>query len=536
MDDLRNRSVRFLKALPVAHRIGIAAAGVGLVMATMVFASWVTAPTMTVLATGLGDGDLAAVLDELEVAGVPYEIGGGGSTVMVPRDQLYTTRAQMAQNGVAAAPTGQGWELLDEQGLAVSQSRQDIDFQRALSGELQRTLSAMDGVRAATVHLVLPEDRLFTEQQDATTASVLVDTARPLNDGEVEAITFLVASAVEGLSANEITVADASGEVLHAPGDELGNAAMGKQLQQVREYEQALAADVQGLLLQATGSAASVVVRAQLDFDRSTIETQTYDPESQVAGNEQLKEEDWQGAAPDADGVVGVDGGPLLEGQGEGGEYTRNEQLTEYLVDSTVQRIEAAPGRVQGISVAIVMDDGTQTGVVVPEAGDVEQLVVAALGMQEARGDQVAITAVPFPDADEAAPGPTPADEMLSAAPQVGAVLVLLLVAAWLFLMARRRDDEKAGTSVLPSDLGDMDVDGLTALLRERAAVVDAEPEAERVLAAEPPPTPDIGGRKSRFVPPEPPDDTARREVEQLVEKQPEEIANLLRGWLADAS
>lgn len=538
MDDLRDRVQGFLGALPVAHRIGLGAAGIGLIMASVVFLSWVTAPTMTVLSSGLNADDLAAVIDELEVVGVPYEIGAGGTTVMVPQDTLYATRARMAQSGVVAGVDGEGWELLDNQGIAVSQDRQDIDFQRALSGELQRTLSAMDGVRAATVHLVLPEDRLFTEQQEPTTASVLVDTARPLGDAEVEAITFLVASAVEGLTTNEITVADASGVVLHAPGDATGSSLMGKQLQQAREFEQSLAADVRGLLLQATGSTASVVVRAQMDFDTTTIETQSYDPETQVVDSEQLKDETWEGASPDVEGIVGVDGGPLPdEAANGGGTYDSSEQLTDYLVGSTVQRTEAAPGRVDGMSVAIVMDDGSLTGATVPDAGQVESLVAAALGLDLIRGDQVAITTVPFPEAPEAAPTAAAAADMLAMAPQVAGGVVLLLVAVWLFLMSRRRDDQGAPGTELTAPGAGLSQDDLQLLLQaSRSDDPDVAARAERVLVAEARPTGDIPARKTKFVPPEPPDDTARREVEHLVETQPEEIANLLRGWLADAT
>ena len=507
--ELRDRLMTTLRALPLAHRIGAGAALVAVLMLGVVFLQWVSAPSYTVLTSGLDDAAVARVVDQLEADGVPYQIGNGGGTILVPRDRLYQTRASLAGAGVAARTAPQGYELLDGQGLTVSDFRQRVDYQRALEGELARTLMAMDGIRTATVHLVVPQEQLFTERQQAPTASVLLDTVRTLTASEVEAVTFLVASSVEGLEAGGITVADAAGTVLHAPGDAgVPGAMASRQLRQTREYEAALAADITALLQRATGSPASVVVRATMNYDESESETETFVPDSQVALREQTLNEEFEGNGTMPAGAVGVDGGPLGSGDGES-TYTRDEVLREFGVDRTITRTTQAPGRVERLSVAIVMDDGTATGAAEPNIREVETLVAAAVGLDDERGDSVAVSAVPFPAPADTEPGGQAMAEMLDRVPQLIALLVLVVVAVGLFLMTRRR--------------GETDLPALAAPAPTTPVidVVDHEP----VAAVEP---------VARRPAPSPPDDQLKREVTELVERQPEEIATLLRGWLAD--
>lgn len=508
--ELKDRLLHTWQALPLAHRIGAGAALAGLLMAAVLFVQWVSTPSYTVLASGLDDGGVARVVDQLEADGVPYEIGNGGSTVLVPRNQLYTTRASLAQAGIANESAPVGYELLDDQGLTVSDFRQQVDYQRALEGELARTLMAMDGIRSATVHLVLPEEQLFTENQKAASASVLVDTARTLTATEIEAVTFLVASSVEGLETGGITVADASGAVLHAPGDgSVPGGVASRQLRETREFESALAGDITQLLARATGSPASVVVRATLDFDETSTEIETFDQDSQVALREQTTTETFEGEGAGPSGTVGVDGGPTATGAGES-TYERDEVLREYGVNRTVTTTTEAPGQVEKMSVAIVMDDGTATGATVPDAGEVETLVAAAVGLDAERGDSVAVSAVPFPEVEDATDGGAAMDAMLDRIPQLIALVVLVVVAVGLFLMTRRRSDAEPLAPALsrPERQGPV------------IEVDDREPEPVAVAAERPRP---IG-----------PDDHLKREVTELVERQPEEIATLLRGWLAD--
>lgn len=488
--ELKDRLLGLARSLPPAQRVGIAVAAVVLVMAAVPFFRWVTTPSYTLLYGGLEDAEIAEVVTELEARSVPFQLEG--SRVLVPQDRIHRVRADLAEAGVSGSPSVPGYELLDEQALGVSDFRQRVDLQRAVEGELARTLTAMDAIETANVRLVLPEDSLFTEQQSPATASVLVRPRGQLDEGQVQSITLLVSSAVEGLDPDQITVANTDGSVLHAPGDGSTSGLGDRNQRRTRDFEQALGADLSALLQRATGSNASVVVRASLDFDETETQTETYDDEG-VALREQASEERYEGNAPQVGGIVGVDGGPAA-GQGGEGSYESEDVTREYGVDRTTTRTVRAPGTVEDLSVALVVDDEA----VVTDA-ELEELVTAAAGLDPERGDTVAISRVPAMEVEEA----PPAEEagLMDQLQRIVALAVLVLIALGLFLMSRRRREPEVAEKVVP-------------------AQVRPSPEVE--AHAPEPPAEELANSR------------VRDEVAELVERQPEEIASLLRGWLAD--
>ncbi len=498
--------------LPLAQQIVVGAAVALVVMGGFLFFRWVSEPSYTVLYTNLDDQTLAAVVEELERADIPYRIEGGGSRVLVPRAQVYEARAGLAAAGVRSEVVPQGYERLDEQGLNVSEFMQDVNYQRALEGELARTLMAMEDIGAATVHLVMPERALFAADEEPPSASVLVDPIRPLDDRQVETIVYLVAGSVEGLTPENVTVADVQGTVLHAVGDLAGTTAItSRNLRMTREYEAALAADVQRLLTSVLGAGrSSVVVRATLDFDEVATERERYEPDSAVALRESVTTESFDGTGTPPGGTVGVDGAPQPPEDAEAYTYDRNETVREYGVDRTVTREVSAPGVVEGLSAAVLVDDGSLTGAAAPDAAEIERIVAAALGIDEARGDEVAVSLVAFPAVDDAEAEPEPpgtALDPLSLAHQAVGGLVLLAVVVTLLLMARSANKKV----VTPIDVGSVNA----GLPGGDGAGGAGEPtgSAEVPAAA-------LAGVQS--------------DVMDLVQRQPEEIAVLLRGWLAD--
>jgi flagellar M-ring protein FliF len=186
-------------------------------MAAVPFVQWVTTPQLHLLYAGLDDRRARQVTTELEgSAGVPYQLEG--SRVLVPQDQLHRVRANLAQAGVSATPTVPGYELLDEQALGVSDFRQRVDLQRAVEGELSRTLRRWTPSSPRPSGWCSPRSRCSPSSADP---GHRVGAVRPTRSstGQIEAITLLVSSAVEGLETDQITVADTAGQVLHAPGD-----------------------------------------------------------------------------------------------------------------------------------------------------------------------------------------------------------------------------------------------------------------------------------------------------------------------------
>ncbi len=487
---------RIFSELTIAQRAGVAAAGIVVLLAAVAFVSWVSTPSYTVLYSNIDETQLAQVIDALEADSVPYKLEAGGRRVLVPRNQVYKVRASLASSGIQGAVVPKGYELLDEQGLSVSDFRQRVDYQRALEGELARTLGALETVRSATVRLVIPEEALFAENQKPVQASVLIDPAGPVSQGDVDAITFLVASSVEGLEPDQVTVATTDGEVLAAAGVDGSPGVGNSQLRMTREFETTVAGDVQAMLASLLGPGrSSVVVRAVLNFDEKTVEAETYTPESATPLREQLIDETMTGAGAAPVGTVGVDGSPLpTDGDGSY-EYRRNEQTREYGIDRVVTRSVQAPGSIERLSVAVVVDDGSLTGSPAPDTAEIENLVAAAIGLDPARGDTIEVSAAAFPAPAGDITDPQATDAQSSSVmdliPNVAGALVLLLVGLALFLQSRGGKHEVQVAAWSPDALPGGDQNDLAL------------------------------------------DDMAT-DVLALVDRQPEEIATLLRSWLAD--
>ena len=171
---------------------------------------------MTALYTDLNATDAASVVDALAARGVAYDLTDAGKTVLVPKDEVYDLRVALAGDGLPTS--NEGYALLDNQGITTSEFRQRIDYQRALEGELAKTLSALESVQSASVHLALPDDSVFVDEPATPTASVLVNTGgmSSISSGEVEAIVHLVASSVKDMKPEGVTVIDSNGTVLSA--------------------------------------------------------------------------------------------------------------------------------------------------------------------------------------------------------------------------------------------------------------------------------------------------------------------------------
>lgn len=502
MDSIR----RTFRDLNMSQRVSMGAAVVIVVIAGAVFLRWVSAPTFTVLYSDIDQSQLSEVIDNLEANNVTYQLEGGGSRVLVPQADVYRLRAQLSSEGIQGSVVPKGYELLDSQGLSVSDFRQKVDYQRALEGELSRTLNAMTGIDAATVHLVLPEEALFAENQEPVTASVLVDPNGTITESDVEAITFMVSSSVEGLIPQQVTVASTDGTMLHAAGEESGIGLGNAQLRMTADFEDSLARDINSMLVSVLGAGrASVVVRAELDFDETSTESEIYSPDSQIAVREQTIDEQYNGAGESPIGSVGIDGEAIEVDADDGYEYSRNEATTEFGVDRVVTKTLESPGAIQRLSVAVVVDDGQITGATAPDLNTIDGLITAAAGIDAARGDTVEVSAAAFPainamDATEELP--VEDGGILDLVTTIAGALALVVVAVALVLMTRGGKNAKnVKTNVSAEALA---AGGTPALVGAGGAAEALE----------------MGGMAS--------------DVMQLVERQPEEIATLLRSWLAD--
>jgi flagellar M-ring protein FliF len=504
--------------------VAILGTGALLLAGFMVF-QWASAPSYTPLFSNVSAADASAIVEKLDAEGVPYEITNGGSTINVPRDVLYDTRIMLSGEGLPADTSNGGYSILDDQGLSTSQFQEQTDFKRAMEGELATTIEAIDGVETAVVHLAMPEKEVFADQQNPTTASVLVATraGTSLTSDQVQAIVNLVASSIDGLQPDNVTVADSSGTILSAPADS-SIAAASTQSKQVSEFQNRMNSQVQSMLDRVLGPGNSAVqVTAVLGFDTTVTETTRYFDNPGVSLSKSEKTETYKGpgAASQVGGVVGPDGqmDPGATTTGDGSEFTSSEVVSDNAVTTEHEVREAAPGGVESIHLGIVLDTNALNGI---EAGEVEDLVAAAIGIDPERGDTIAVSQLPFDrTGEEAAAEEIKASEEAAKMDQyysygktgglVGLV-ALMVVLAWLQSKKNTKKREQA-TSYM--------VDQLRRDALERATAqnaLDAHNAAMAALeAGEPAVTNEI-----------------RDEIAALVERQPEDVAALLRGWLVE--
>ena len=486
----------------------------------MVF-RWAAAPSYAPLFSNLASSDASAVIEELDAQGVPYKLSNGGNTIMVPREQVYSTRISLSGEGLPSASDG-GYSLLDNQSLSTSQFQEQTSFKRAMEGELSNTIEAIDAVETAVVTLAIPAKQVFSDEQDPTTASVLVKTraGTTLEPGQVQAIVNLVSSSVAGLTEDKVTVADSTGKVLSAPGTTGGSAST--QNQEVEDFEARMNAEVQAMLDRVIGVGNTAVqVTADLSFDKTVSESTRYSGNDDVALSESESTETLEGGDPAAGvgGVVGPDG-QMETGitTAPGSTYTHEERTSDNAVDQVVERREAAPGGVESLHVGVVIDTQALLG---RDPTDVEQLVASALGIDPDRGDTIEVTAMPFDrtaeaaaveelEATEAAEKKAATMSMIRNGGLVGVIALMVLV-AW--IQARRRAKARAEATEYVVEQLRRD-----ALDRQTQAAIEAPNAALLALeAAENDATAGV-----------------RDEIAALVERQPEDVAALLRGWLVD--
>lgn len=368
-------------------------------------------------------GSITAALDQ---AGVKYEVKGDGSTIMVPRDVVASTRLMLSSKGLPTAGSV-GYEIFDNaNALGQTDFVQQLNRQRALEGELSRTILALDGITSARVHLVLPKRQLFEEEAEQPSASVSIGVGGREPTGEqVRAMQNLVAGAVPNMRPDRVTVVDQHAKTLSGGDTGMAAEADGRK----SEVEQRIAKQVKTLIEGMVGAGkARVNVTADLDLARVTTQEERFDPDGQVIRSESTTEANSREKSADGSGqasvAANIPGGP-------GGESTDNttssgqtDSTTNYEISKTVTTKVEEPGTVKRLSVAVAVDGATapagkdgKPGAYTPRSAEemqrIEQLVRTAVGYNQERGDQVSVINVKFPTADDG-------EGVVSASPLMG--------------------------------------------------------------------------------------------------------------------
>ena len=373
----------------------------------------VTAPDMMPLFTDLTLDNSAAIVKQLDREGIAYELHNNGNVILVPKDRVAKLRMELAQNGL---PKGGsiGYEIFDKSdALGTTSFVQNINAVRALEGELERTIRTLDSVQDARVHLVIPERPLFSRDKVDPSASIVLRVRGTLEPGQVRAIRHLVATAVNGLRPQRISIVDKSGTLLADGADDDPTGSTVVDERQVA-LESRLRKQVEGIVNSVVGPGhARVQVNADFDFNQITETSDKYDPDGRVVRSSQTREESTASGQPSSEVTVGnqIPQGqqtqnPPAEANAQPREQSKKtEEIVNYEISKTSKTEVTEAGRVKRISVAVVLD-GTYSkndkGDIVykprskEEIDQIAALVRSAIGFDQKRGDQVEVANLRF--------------------------------------------------------------------------------------------------------------------------------------------
>ncbi len=481
---------------------------------------WLNQPDMRVLYTKLYPEDAAKVVEMLKAGKEPYRVEDSGQTILVPANRVYELRLKIAGEG-GLRGQGIGFEIFDDLKVGQTDFVQQINYQRALQGELARTISEFPQVEKARVHLVIPHKSLFIEEQIPPSASVVLKLKDKLDPKQIEGIVNLVTMSVQGLDKKRITVTDMNGQPLYEP-DESESVGMSRsQLDHKAQIERKYERRIEELLMPITGPQKVIArVNADLDFSQKTIRKEMFDPNVTVVRSENRSEETTQGRANVDNGVPEAN----FRGDGFAGtqstqDSTREARTTNFEINKEEMNIVSPVGELKRLSAAVIVD-GTYTvdektgqNTFVPRSQEemdrIANLVRSAVGYDKERGDLVEVTNISF-GTPELEDGQTIFRSMLEYAQQLGKPF-LNGVLIFLFLIMVVRPVVMALIRPRVAEQEVAEIAGLPAT--ERLALEEAEVDEEIVDAAR------------RL-------DNAKAQALQLSEQNLDQAVRLLKVWI----
>ena len=494
-----NKANEWLTRLRANPRIPLMVAGAAAVAIIVALVLWAKTPDYRVLFSNLSEKDGGAIVTQLTQMNVPYRFSDNGGAIMVPAENVYDLRLRLAGMGL---PKGGavGFELLDQEKFGISQFSEQVNYQRALEGELSRTIETLGPVKTARVHLAMPKPSLFVREQKAPSASITVnlEPGRALDEGQITAVVHMVSSAVAGLPPENVTVVDQSGHLLTSSGS-AGRDLNDAQLKYAADVESRVQRRIEAIVGPIVGNGnVHAQVTAQIDFASKEQTEEQYrpnsDPSQTAVRSRQLNTNEQIGSglpggvpgalsnqpAPANNAPIDTPPGQNQPNNGQANNAqangqrtqtssanntvprnTQHDETTNYEVDRTIRHTKMNTGDVQRLSVAVVVNyrtlaDGKPLPLTADQMKQIENLTREAMGFSESRGDTLNVVNSPFTETLETG-GQLPfwqqqtfIDQMLSA----GRWLIVLIV-AWLLWrkavrphLQRRTEEAKAVTEV----------------------------------------------------------------------------------------
>jgi flagellar M-ring protein FliF len=394
---------KFWKSQKTAQRVTILSLAAAALVLIPVIIVWATTPSYSAAYRGLSETDAGNIVQKLADSGIPYKLENNG-TVLVPSNQVYEVRLMMAREGIPAN-NSVGMELFSQSAIGMTEFTQKVNYQRAMEGELERTIASMEAVEAVRVHIVTPEKTLLAGEQAPTTASatIKVKPGQSLDAVQVRSITHLIASSIEGMKPENVVVVDTKGNMLASGSQDGQTSADSSQNDTHRTAEIAAAHDiqqkVQSLLDTVLGPNNSVVqASVVLDWTQRETTSQTFDPTPAAIRSSQKVSEAYNtnsaatGGIPGASSNLPTPVATLTTTLSPGTIYARNEETLNYEITQTQLKEVAAPGTIKKVSLSVMVDKVTDT----QQLTTIKNAVAAAAGIDTARGDQLNVDTLTF--------------------------------------------------------------------------------------------------------------------------------------------
>ncbi len=528
LKQLQQDVIRIWTGLTRTQQIVFGAVAAASVAAIVMLVLWAQTPEWSPLFTNLDNADAGQVVEKLKEQKVPYQISG--SAIMVPKSKVHELRLAMASAGLPQGGTV-GFEIFDKNQFGMTDALQKLNYQRALQGELVRTVTSLDGVESARVHLVIPEKDLFSDSAQEPSAAVVIKlkAGARLTPEQAKTITHLVVKSVEGLKDSNVVITDVDGrnyteELGLGRDDSMASPELTlNQLEIKKQIEGGLRKNLQSTLDRVLGPNNSVVtVAADLDFSQEETNQETYAPVIRnqdgsgtgiLLSTKELHER-YDGSGKANGGVPGVTSNinaganaslPTYQASESAGagSYTKDDVVRNYVPNKEVKRKIKAPAEINRLSVAVVVNGELEP----QQLTDLKQMISAAAGTDLARGDTVVVTAQKFNDtvqkAEEMELAKLKNQEQLQGYLKIGIGLLIGIIA--LVLLRRGLAGKQEPFDDGPLSLEGFDVDGRLA-----------PPVAIGTIGED--------DRKTHL----------QKEITKVVKQQPNDVAKLLRSWMIE--
>ena len=488
---------------------------------------WASRPQYVDLFTKLSAEEAGAITSKLKELKVEYQLADNGSTIKVPQKDAAEIRLELADEGLPAK-SNFSFDYLNQTRLGETDADRQLRYILGLQNELEQTIETMDGVEYARVHIVLPERSLFAEEQKDTTAAVTIKRkyGAEIGENQVKAIANLLAHSVEGLTTENITIVDTNGNVLS---DILGSVhgLTTNQLQYQKAVEDNIQKSLQSMLDKVFGPNNTIVrVNATLDFDQRTITSQT-STEGTVISRQETSETS-SNTSTDG-GVPGVDGNVVapeynFDDQNTNVSSSERTSLSETFQPSVTQEETiVSPGRIKRLTISVLADTDSVSQA---QLDSIVGIVSSAAGVDETRGDVVEVAGMPFNKTaqleNQKAMEEAAKRQRLITYAQMGAGVLLAIIVLIVVLRLRSRKAAKVEDLDLPPEQKMVTLEEAEQIL---ASQLEAERMAELKLARKKVKTPDEIEREK-----------IREEVDKFSKENPDEVARLVKAWLAEDS